>query len=371
MQKLSVAEFALVSPLNARYLGVVKITREQLYSKIWETSAKKVAEDIGISAYVLRRICSEEKVPVPPAGYRMNLQHGKAGLKPALPVDQLDAAREIEVRSESKRTPPTIAVKATLQSCHPLVRKAQATLSSEKPDRYNVLRASWETLNIRTSKAQLHRALLIMDALLKHFESVGWTIGFDQMWKRTFVQVDGEQVSFKLWEKVSRSEREMTKEEKQRLYLYDRYIYTPTGVLELTIEEGVAMSQKSWSDSNRHKVEDCLGEFVLAIAQSAKALKARKQKWAEDARIRAEAERRREEEQKKREMEIQRRAALEQAASNQHRAEQIRSLVKAANAAAIAEPELLQNWSIWAEEHAMRLDALRNGSLVKMMGELQ
>ena len=75
-----------------------------------------------------------------------------------------------------------------------------------------------------------------MDALLHHFDSMGWKITFDEYWKSTSAVVAGEEVRFKLGEKVARGDKDFTEEEKPQPDLSDRYVYTPTGLFELTID---------------------------------------------------------------------------------------------------------------------------------------
>jgi hypothetical protein len=61
--------------------------REELYQKVWEKPLLRVAEQYGVSAVALGKVCGKLSVPVPGRGHWAKLAHGKAGVaKPALPT---------------------------------------------------------------------------------------------------------------------------------------------------------------------------------------------------------------------------------------------------------------------------------------------
>jgi hypothetical protein len=54
----------------------VKLTREELYRKIWEKPTTKVAAEFGISDVGLGNICRKMDVPKPPLGYWRRIETG-------------------------------------------------------------------------------------------------------------------------------------------------------------------------------------------------------------------------------------------------------------------------------------------------------
>jgi hypothetical protein len=48
---------------------VVRLTRQELYEKMWSRPAIALAEEFGISGRGLGKICSRFEIPVPPRGY--------------------------------------------------------------------------------------------------------------------------------------------------------------------------------------------------------------------------------------------------------------------------------------------------------------
>lgn len=54
----------------------IKLTREELYRKVWEKATVKVAADLGISDVGLAKICRKLDVPKPPLGYWRRIETG-------------------------------------------------------------------------------------------------------------------------------------------------------------------------------------------------------------------------------------------------------------------------------------------------------
>jgi hypothetical protein len=54
-----------------------RITRAELYAKVWSEPIVKIAKEFGISDRGLAKTCKRLEVPVPPRGYWAKLQAGK------------------------------------------------------------------------------------------------------------------------------------------------------------------------------------------------------------------------------------------------------------------------------------------------------
>jgi hypothetical protein len=48
---------------------IVRLTRQELYEKMWSRPAIFLAEEFGISGRGLGKICGRFEIPVPPHGY--------------------------------------------------------------------------------------------------------------------------------------------------------------------------------------------------------------------------------------------------------------------------------------------------------------
>lgn len=47
----------------------VKLTREELYEKVWQKPTVRIAEDFGISDAMIGKLCRKMDIPKPPPGY--------------------------------------------------------------------------------------------------------------------------------------------------------------------------------------------------------------------------------------------------------------------------------------------------------------
>ncbi len=62
----------------------VRLTREQLYEKVWQTPVVKLAEAFGVSDVAIHKVCEKHAVPKPPRGYWAQLAFGKELERPPL-----------------------------------------------------------------------------------------------------------------------------------------------------------------------------------------------------------------------------------------------------------------------------------------------
>jgi hypothetical protein len=64
----------------------IKLSRDELYEKVWAQPVSVVAKEYGISDVGLAKMCRRLEVPIPGLGYWAKKQHGK-------PVEQIPLAR--------------------------------------------------------------------------------------------------------------------------------------------------------------------------------------------------------------------------------------------------------------------------------------
>jgi hypothetical protein len=363
----------------------IKLTREELYKRVWGTPATKLAKEFGMSDVALGKICKKLNIPKPYPGYWQQLAAGRRVHKeplppikqgvpavtyiyphaPAAPFQPEDP--EVIAQIEREGQPAnSITVAETLHGAHPLVRYTRQVLEKDKPDDYGMLSWSWNQrcMNVRVSKMALHRALRIMDALLKALEARGYSAEVSKDGPvATHILIGAEKVKVRLSEKANRSERELSVDEKKKPphAISNRWIYSPSGKLTLEIDEYCDGFQKKWTDKAQNPLEEQLNEVLAGLILAGEALRLRRIKHEEEQRRQREQERRRMEDQERRHYLDQHREAWSQS-------QRLREFLRACEASLVErkgelEPDSAEaKWLRWAHRYADRIDPLKNGS---------
>ncbi|HBF39756.1 MAG TPA: hypothetical protein DDW50_20890 [Firmicutes bacterium] len=232
------------------------------------------------------------------------------------------------------------------------------------PKQINKFHTVISKANIDISKDVYDRGKRILDTLIGALEDLGYTINAGGKKNYFFVKIHGEKIGFKLKEHFNQinhipTPEEIKRKEKDQFYRILPYDYTPKGELGLILDDYCA-KQKNWNDGKNKKVEDYLGEFIIALI-----------KTAEDSMIRKEAfeaaDKRREEEKeiRQRQEELQRKELgkfkeLEETAMDWHKARIIRDFIAAieADLDKNEKSKKVTEWIKWAKEKADWFDPL-------------
>lgn len=395
---------SLTDPRSRRQLaypvvgGFLTIAREELYKRVWSEPMRTLAPQFGVSDVGLAKVCKRHAIPRPPVGYWAKKQFGKHVRKTPLPklldpalqtikiryVDQqigdssvesipgpLAQDPEIADLIEQERAPQNeISVLQTLRDPHPLVENIRIALNRSKMDEYDLLHPRWISdvvLIMAVTKESMSRALRIADALLKALEARGHKVKEVRCegGRRSKLDVLGEEVIFRLREKVTRIERSAVEREQARRRA--RYDYVPSGLLELKVELREAPMERVWGDSKRTKLEDRVQDILIGLLILIDEVRA----WRKDLEKWTRAYRKREQQK----LENERRALAQQAmydelerlAAAWSRSRRLRDFVAAVRAEADhREVDLSTNpglaaWLVWAEQYAEKLDPLSSG----------
>jgi hypothetical protein len=237
-------------------------------------------------------------------------------------------------------------------------------LEKDKPDDYGMLSWSWNQrcMNVRVSKTSLHRALRIMDALLKALEKRGYSAEVSKDGPMaTHILIGAEKVKVRLAEKANRSERELTAEEKKKPAhtISNRWLYSPSGRLTFEIDEYCDGLQKKWTDKAQKPLEEQLNDVLAGLILAGEALRLRRIEREEEQRRQRELERRRMEDQE-------RRYHLDQHLKAWSESERLREFLRACETSLVGRKGELApdgpeaKWLRWAHRYADRIDPLKN-----------
>ncbi|HUB14523.1 MAG TPA: hypothetical protein VMB34_21410 [Acetobacteraceae bacterium] len=347
-------------------------------------------ENCWITGTGLAKVCRKANIPVPPRGYWNKLQYGKPVIKrPPLPPATNGAGETLTIQpsspaggadpvvdaraAEEQKPENRIEVSDQLRRPHPLVQATNAALAKSRsgehavPAAGSVASKTEAILDIRVSPATRHRALRLVDALLKALEARGYQVS------ARGVTIEGQLVPIGVTEKDDRALHVPTaaeRAEKQR-YPWTRiptWDYAPNGQLSIHADAYVWWRKdlrKRWSDSRSVHLEDKLNDVVVGLVALGAALGQRADEQRREADARAEQERLRQERARRARMEKARRDHLVASTESWTTAERIRQLVAAVERRATAGeggiPADLAAWTSWAKQVADDLDPLGAG----------
>jgi hypothetical protein len=281
---------------------LVIIEREKLYEEVWNIKMKDLAKTYGISEVSLRKYCRKLNVPFPQRGYWTKVRNGSNPKKMSLPEFDGDNKIVIEKHEHNKKNSYTedsklkhmaeeekkkvlefcnnIKVPKNLYKPHTLIKETK--IYNDKRDMIRDGRAN--NLNLKVSNELKNRALRLMDTIFKSVEKLGFKI--ESRNRDTIICIADEEVKIGLKEKLIRFEHIKTNKDSYWSPIYD---YKYSGELTLFIDYYDA-PRKNWKDLNSNKVEDMVGEFIIAIIDTAEILRIKHEKTKIEAEIRRQKE---------------------------------------------------------------------------------
>lgn len=175
-----------------------------------------------------------------------------------------------------------------------------------------------------------------------------------------------EQLRFFIREKVTRSEREPSAEEK---WMFDKWVYTPNGELTFTIDE-YWIDKKNWRDRRTKPLEEQLNDIVVGLISASENLRMRRLEHEAEERRRQEAALRQQQLELQQQFERDRVAELEAQCSSWLRSRNLRRFLRLCEASLAKADQLspstdAMRWLEWARMYADSLDPLQNGTVEK------
>ncbi len=254
------------------------IARHQLHEKVWTTPISRLAKEFGISDLGLAKACAKHQIPRPPRGYWAKKERGKKVKKVPLPACNdplLQTVRFEYAGSGSTRRlngsdtaakheeEGRITVPEQLRSPHPLVAATKRRLEYVKPGAHGIVDASsHNTLSVLVSRKSIGRAMRILDAVLKHWESIGGTVEGNRL------NLGKDSISIALTEKTEavreRRESETWQDVRRK----------PSSKLTLSVDGARHWGLRSnWSDGKHRPLGDLLASFVGGMIRHVEFLK--------------------------------------------------------------------------------------------------
>lgn len=184
--------------------------------------------------------------------------------------------KAIRSRDLKRVLPDKIFVPDKVVEPHHLVQKTAKCLAASKPDRKGILEIKEYCLDIRVSSECADRALRIIDALIKGLQAKGFEISVSE--GATLVSVEDVSLRISLQEETKKRRVKAIEHDLEGYYRFGYQLYTevsfPTGVLSLIIDDSGfpygTLPRKAWRDSERKRLEECLGNFIHGLMTAAR-----------------------------------------------------------------------------------------------------
>jgi len=186
------------------------MTRQDLYDLVWQESMLSLSKKYSISGTGLKKKCKTLKIPVPEMGYWAKLQFGKAGgRKTPLPVFDGDQTVILYLREENDPTKESrneiikqlekdeslkITVPEKLVNPDKLIVAVKDDIFKRRVWNKNedIVYNSSGYLSIRVSPQNIHRALILMDTLIKVLKQRGHSVTIE--YNTTYFFIEGEKI---------------------------------------------------------------------------------------------------------------------------------------------------------------------------------
>jgi hypothetical protein len=352
----------------------IEFTREDLYQMVWDRPVLTIAREIGVSDVALAKACRKAGIPLPNRGHWAILRSGRTVKVPLLPAPKPDQPDSVWFTVLENPPPkpskveipsgPLIEIPAELIKPHRLVAELKAAAKGREEDKGVIPLNYHKFLRVRASAAQLERALILMDILIKQFEDKGYKVRISEKNAETELVLKEGVIVFRLDERTKQTPPPPPPPRppgRRGEHYYEpwrsAYILVGTGEFTLEFSRGISNCPSTWKDRAKASLEAQLHEVIAAIPSWEAALLANRiQREDREARER-EAEKRRVAAARAQEVLRLQRVKLVNNFRAWEQAERLRRFIGAFEQKGDQSPEA-QAWLEWANLQAQALDPL-------------
>lgn len=338
-------------------------TRKELYNLVWSLPISKIASKYEISELEIKSTCKKHNIPTPMVGYWSKLEFNKPVTITPLPETENEdkiiefkhnisatgytlkepTPLQIQVTKIEKQLTEKLIVPQKLTNPDKLIIAAKEKLTAKDSFVNNGLVSNrYEGLDIKVSKENANRALLIMDTLIKALKACNHEIIINNT--ESFVRIMDKDISFAL--------REKTKRITDTTNRWSSYSYIPTGKFIIRIDHnwrGIEFSDGKLPLEKQLSL--IIASLEIAAIEEIKREIEREKRRAEDARL--QAIRKDYEKRQKDDLNAFRQALNK--AERWHKAVNLRNYINEVESKAISSKSLTeetQAWLIWARKKA-------------------
>lgn len=368
-----------------------RISRTELYERVWQTPMIRLGLELGISGNGVAKICQRLHVPYPPRGYWAKKEAGRAVTVAELPQLPPGTPTEVDIyppppqpeepaaiqaiMSAAETSARGVIVPETLESAHPKVKAWLAQHKREQAEREREYKRrsrdkwSWtKPLLADLTERDLYR-LRVTSALFIAVEAAGGRVEDAIITGKVTFMIAGEKIECSIVEKMRQSLL-VPREEGTKWTAYPEFHQnglTSSGFLRVTITTYLRGGVKEWVETSSKKIEALLPEVVARIMAAGPILVEWERERKEEARRREEEEERRQERRRLKQRDEHRwRQFCAFATDWQERTRLLTFLAEIerrshAEANATIAEQQLSEWIVWAQQKIDSLDPLQKG----------
>jgi hypothetical protein len=375
----------------------MKLTREELYERVWQKPIREVAVELGISDVGLAKACRRNGIPLPHQGHWLKKSGSiRDRFKPELPAAKqgqrlifdfesgdLSVVREGELaRTEAEqRLAHTPAPEVMDKTISRLLKEARKSIHLRKTDERGIVVCQGpQPWPCRTAPEQVDRGMAILGLLWTRLQSLGYTVmQSEKNAAMVSFKIDDGDYWYWIEEHASKHERDYTSKElaekqqaeaeRQYFFAPNRWVYTPTGKLNVKLGNGVNdYVERRWADGASATLEQRVDEIIAGTIAFAAAEKRQREVRAMEAAAEAARKLRIRQKLQQQEHEALKTKRLQEEAAAWAHARTIREYVEMVrdtplDALPQFKSEIEKNeWIAWACRKIDKIDPLTNGA---------
>ncbi len=365
---------------------VSKLSREELYSLVWQKPIIRLAEEFGLSDQGLAKICRKFEIPRPPRGYWAKLEAGKNVEQAPLPAPPAGFSKIIVIRSSEPQSDAikearqaskafeekieVVQIPEDLRRLHPVVAgwvaKHKADQSKRRTERRNS-RNSWyvrDPISDLTEKDSYR--FRVTSAFLKAVEKHGFAVKSSHVKGSIELEVSGETLEVAIAQKMMRKLKAGPDDEGWTAFPehHQAGLY-PSGFLRFSIK-GWGISQKDYIETEKRKADKLLFKLIARVLAAEPELLQRRKEHEEWQRKYEQERAERAERERLEKLDAQRWERLISKAQDRSLSRQIRSFIEEVRVASASreiveiDGKSIDEWLEWAGAKAEELDPLNS-----------
>jgi hypothetical protein len=366
-----------------------RLTREELYTLVWQRPISRLAEDFGISGNGLAKICDRMDVPYPPRGHWAKKEAGKPVVTFKLPPRKEGVPQVTEVHPTPPKPMPSptakesaniatavtegIVVPDSLDDLHPRIKAWIAEHKKEQKEREQESRRRrhetwWKPRLIpELTERDLYR-FRVTSAIFKGVERAGGKIETSPITGKATFQIAGHAVACSIVEKLVKSLAQRDETRKWTAYPdHHQAGLDSSGFLRVSITTYLDGRQPQWIETQKTKIGEMLPEIVGTIMAAGPILEQQKRDREDRERRHREEEARRYEARRQKEIDDKRWNKFCQFAADWEERNRLIGFLAEIETRVSDEDEIavagspVGDWIVWAKRRTEALDPFNRG----------